>query len=171
MNREDLKNYKYNQIWIRDQTEYIETQKETINRLNSILSDMPKGSRVVYDSEIEKLAQLMDYFNELMDKVLEEKEKQKQIVEIINRIEFPYKNILLKHYIQGKKLVTVASEMRYNYEYTKKSNKIALIKFDEECKKDFPQKLLKDTIKKWYIYNSNCIWKIHESKVAKFLLF
>ena len=148
MNREDLKNYKYNQIWIRDQTEYIETQKETINRLNSILSDMPKGSRVVYDSEVEKLAQLMDYFNELMDKVLEEKEKQKQIVEIINRIEFHYKNILLKHYIQGKKLVTVASEMRYNYEYTKKSNKIALIKFDEECKKDFPQKLLKDTIKK-----------------------
>ena len=73
MNREDLKNYKYNQIWIKDQTEYIETQKETINRLNSILSDMPKGSRVVYDNEAEKLAQLMDYFNELMDKVLEEK--------------------------------------------------------------------------------------------------
>ena len=138
MNREDLKNYKYNQIWIKDQTEYIETQKETINKLNSILSDVPKGSRVVYDSEAEKLAQLMDYFNELMDKVLEEKEKQKQIVEIINKIEFPYKNILLKHYIQGKKLVTVASEMRYNYEYTKKSNKIALIKFEEECKKGFP---------------------------------
>ena len=146
MNREDLKNYKYNQIWIKDQTEYIETQKETINRLNSILSDMPKSSRVVHDDEAEKLAQLMDYFNELMDKILEEKEKQKQIVEIINRIEFPYKNILLKHYIQGKKLVTVASEMRYNYEYTKKSNRIALIKFEEECKKDFPQKLLKDTL-------------------------
>ena len=138
MNREDLKIYKYNQIWIKDQTEYIETQKETINRLNSVLSDMPKSSRVVHDDEAEKLAQLMDYFNELMDKILEEKEKQKQIVEIINRIEFPYKNILLKHYIQGKKLVTVASEMRYNYEYTKKSNRIALIKFEEECKKDFP---------------------------------
>lgn len=42
MNREDLKNYKYVQIWIKDQTEYIEAQKETINRLSSILSDMPK---------------------------------------------------------------------------------------------------------------------------------
>lgn len=41
-NREDLKRYKYNQMWIDDQVEYIETQKETINRLNSILSDMPK---------------------------------------------------------------------------------------------------------------------------------
>lgn len=42
LTREDLKNYKYVQIWIKDQTEYIETQKETINKLNSILSDMPK---------------------------------------------------------------------------------------------------------------------------------
>ena len=135
MNREDLKNYKYNQIWIKDQTEYIETQKENINRLNSILSDMPRGSKQVYDSEAEKLAKLMDQFNNLMDYVIEEKEKQKKIVEIVNRIEFPYKNILFKYYIQGKKLVTVASEMHYNYEYTKKISQIALIKFDEECKK------------------------------------
>lgn len=135
MNREDLKNYKYNQIWIKDQTEYIETQKETINRLSSILSDMPKGSRQVYDNEAEKLAKLMDQFNDLMDIVIEEKEKQKKIVEIVNKIEFPYKNILFKYYIQGKKLVTVASEMHYNYEYTKKISQIALIKFDEECKK------------------------------------
>ena len=135
MNREELKNYKYNQIWIKDQTEYIETQKETINRLSSILSDMPKGSRQVYDNEAEKLAKLMDQFNDLMDIVIEEKEKQKKIVEIVNKIEFPYKNILFKYYIQGKKLVTVASEMHYNYEYTKKISQIALIKFDEECKK------------------------------------
>ena len=42
MNREDLKNYKYNQIWINDHIEYVETQKETISKLNSALSDMPK---------------------------------------------------------------------------------------------------------------------------------
>ena len=42
MTREDLKDYKYNQIWIKDQIEYINMQKETINQLNSILSDMPK---------------------------------------------------------------------------------------------------------------------------------
>lgn len=135
MNREDLKKYKYNQIWIKDQTEYIEAQKETINRLNSILSDMPRGSKQVYDNEAEKLAKLIDQFNDLMDHVIEEKEKQKKIVEIVNKIEFPYKNILFKYYIQGKKLVTVASEMHYNYEYTKKISQIALIKFDEECKK------------------------------------
>lgn len=40
--RKDLKDYKYNQEWIKDQMEYLEEQGETINRLNSILSDMPK---------------------------------------------------------------------------------------------------------------------------------
>lgn len=131
MNRQDLKNYKYNQIWIKDQTEYIETQKETINRLNSILSDMPKGSRLVYDNEAEKLGNLMDKFNELMNVIIKEKENQKNIVEKINGIEFPYRNILFKVYIQGKSLVTVASEMNYSYERMKHMNGIALLKFDE----------------------------------------
>lgn len=131
MNRKDLKDYKYNQIWIEDQTEYIETQKETINKLNSTLSDMPKGSRVVYDNEVEKLAKLMDKFNELMDVVIEEKEKQKQIIESINKIEFPYRNILFKVYIQGKSLVTVASEMNYSYRDLCRKHGIALNKFDE----------------------------------------
>lgn len=131
MNRQDLKNYKYNQIWIKDQTEYIETQKETINRLNSILSDMPKGSRKVNDNEAEKLGNLMDKFNELMNVIIKEKENQKNIVEKINGIEFPYRNILFKVYIQGKSLVTVASEMNYSYERMKHMNGIALLKFDE----------------------------------------
>lgn len=131
MTREDLKNYKYNQIWIKDQMEYIESQKETINRLNSILSDMPKGSRIVYDTEAENIAKLEDCFKELMNKVVEEENKQKQIVDIVNSMEYPYKNILFKVYIQGKTLVTTASEMKYNYEYMKKVNGIALNKFDE----------------------------------------
>lgn len=136
MNREDLKNYRYNQIWIKDQIEYIEAQKETINRLTSILSDMPKGSRQVYDTEAEKLSKLEDSFRELMNIILEEEKKQKRIVEEVNDMEYPFKNILFKAYIQGKSLVTVASEMNYNYEYMKRMNGIALNKFDEIIKQD-----------------------------------
>ena len=131
MNRKDLKDYKYTQDWIKDQEEYIKSQMETVNRLNSILSDMPKGSRVVYDNEAEKLTSLMDKFNELMDIVIEEKEKQKAIIENINKIDFPYRNILFKVYIQGKTLVTVASEMNYSYERIKHMNRIALMEFDK----------------------------------------
>lgn len=134
MNREDLKNYKYDQIWIKDQTGYIEAQKETINRLNSVLSDMPKGSRQVYDNEAENLAKLMDIFDELMQKIIKEKELQNKIVEQVNKIEFPYRNILFKVYIQGKSLVKVASEMNYSYVQICRKHGIALNKFDETCK-------------------------------------
>ena len=134
MNRKDLKDYKYTQDWIKDQEEYIQNQMETVNRLNSILSDMPKGSRTVYDNEAEKLASLMDKFNELMDIVIEEKEKQKAIIENINKIDFPYRNILFKVYIQEKSLVTVASEMHYSYVQLCRKHGIALNKFDEICK-------------------------------------
>lgn len=131
MNREDLKNYKYTQMWIKDQIEYIETQKETINRLNSIISDMPRGSKVAYDTEAEKLSELMDKFDELMNTIIEEKKKQERIVEKVNKIEFPYRNILYKVYIQRKSLVTVASEMNYSYVHICREHGIALNKFDD----------------------------------------
>lgn len=73
----------------------------------------------------------MDMFNDLMSRVLEEEEKQKQIVEQVEKLEFPYKNVLYKVYIQGKSLVTTASEMNYSYERMKHMNGIALLKFDE----------------------------------------
>lgn len=76
----------------------------------------------------------MDKFNELMDLVLEEKEKQNLIVENINKIEYPYRNILFKVYIQGKSLVKVASEMNYSYVQICRKHGIALNKFDETCK-------------------------------------
>ena len=131
MNREDLKRYKYVQIWIKDRIEYIETQKSTINRLTSILSICRSGSRQVYDNEAEKIAKLMDCFNEMMDKVLEEEKKQKEIVEQVQRLEFPYSLILDKVYIQGKRLVKVADEMGYDYKHMCYKHKIALKKFDD----------------------------------------
>ena len=76
----------------------------------------------------------MDKFNEMMDIVLDEKKKQSKIIELIDKIEFPYKNILFKTYIQGKSLVTVASEMNYSYVQICRKHGIALNKFDEICK-------------------------------------
>ena len=42
MTREDLKNYKYNQEWIKGRLEYIEESKTSIVNVTTILSDMPK---------------------------------------------------------------------------------------------------------------------------------
>jgi DNA-directed RNA polymerase specialized sigma subunit len=116
MDRKDLKSFKNNQEWIKEQTEYIEQQKEQVNKLTSTLSDMPVGTREVQDSMAEKLSILMDNLDGLLSKILQEQTKQKKILEKIDKLEYPYKLILDKAYIMGKTLVTVASEMGYSYE-------------------------------------------------------
>jgi len=69
--------------------------------------------------------------NDILKVIVKEEKKQKQIIEQLDKVELPYRIILDKYYIQGKKLVTVASEMNYNYEYTKKMSQIALKKFEK----------------------------------------
>ena len=66
MTREDLKNYKYNQEWIKGRLEYIEEYKTSIVNITAVLSDMPKGSKEVQDSMAEKVAILLDNINELL---------------------------------------------------------------------------------------------------------
>lgn len=131
MNRQDLKQYKYTQEWIKDRTEYIEQYKSTIDNISQVLSDMPKGSPKVYDKFAEKLAALEDFINQLLDVINRENKKQLQILQQLDKVEQPYRLILEKAYIQGKTLVTVASEMHYTYDYVKHMNGEALNRFDE----------------------------------------
>lgn len=131
MNRKDLKDYKHNQEWIKGRLEYITEYESTINKLTSTLSDIPKGSKSIYDSEAEKIAKLQDNVKDLLLYINEEQEKQKLILEQLNRVDQPYKVILEKIYICGKSIVTVASEMNYEYKYMCKQHGIALNKFDE----------------------------------------
>lgn len=131
MTRDDLKEYKYNQEWIKGRLEYIEEYRTSITNITSILSDMPKGSREVQDSMAEKVAILLDNVNELMAKIVKEQEKQRKILEQLDKVPQPYKLILEKMYIQGKSLVVVASEMNYTYKYVINMHGTALNKFDE----------------------------------------
>ena len=135
MTREDLKDYKHNQEWIKERLEYIEELKTNITNITTTLSDMPKGSRKTEDSMAEKIVILVDSLDEILGKIVEADKKQKQILEQLDNLEQPYKLILEKTYIQGKLLVTVASEMGYDYKYMCKMNGIALNKFEEHDKK------------------------------------
>lgn len=135
MTREELKNYKYNQKWIKDRLEYIEEYKASIENITSVLSDMPKGSKEVQDSMAEKIAILLDNINELLERIVREQKNQKQILNQLDKVEQPYKLILEKVYIQGKTLVTTASEMDYDYKHICKMNGIALKIFEQHDKK------------------------------------
>ena len=130
MTREDLKLYKINQDWIKGRMEYIEEYKTSITKITTVLSDMPKGSKEVQDSMADKIAELLDMVNTLSEEMLQQSRKQYNILKQLNRVEQPYRIILEKIYIQGKKLVDVASEMGYDYKYMCKMNGNALNKFD-----------------------------------------
>ena len=79
----------------------------------------------------EKIAILIDSTNELMQKVIDADKKQKKILEQLDKVEQPYKLILEKAYIQGKTLVTIASEMGYSYVDICRKHGTALKKFDD----------------------------------------
>ena len=131
MTREDLKNYRNSEDWIKGRIEYIKEYQESITSIQNILSDMPKSKSPYQDKIAEKLATLYEYVDEVLDKVLIQQDQQVKLLNLIGKIEYPYKLILEKEFIQGKTLVTVASEMGYSYERMKHMNGIALLKFDE----------------------------------------
>ena len=74
---------------------------------------------------------MIDNINVLIEKIHIESEKQKRILEQLDRVEQPYRLILDKVYIQGKPLVTVASEMNYSYREIKRKHNKALEKFEK----------------------------------------
>ena len=131
MTREDLKDYKHNQEWIKGRLEYIEEYKTSITNITSVISDMPRGSKEVQDSMAEKVVTLLDNIEELLARIIKEQEKQKLILEQLDKVEQPYKLILEKVYIQGKSLVVVAGEMGYSYRDMCRKNGIALNKFEK----------------------------------------
>lgn len=78
---------------------------------------------------------MIDSTSDLLNRIAKEDNKQKQILEQLDKVEQPYRLILENVYIQGKTLVTTASEMNYDYKHICKMNGIALNKFDEHDKK------------------------------------
>ena len=73
---------------------------------------------------------MLDNIDFIMDKVVQQSNKQKAILEQLEKVEQPYRNILEAVYIQGKTLVTVASEWDYSYIHICREHGIALNKFD-----------------------------------------
>lgn len=136
MNREDLnrskqelKDYIYNKRWIEERIEDIKERRSLLDKITTTLSDMPKGSPKVQDTNIESLVKIMDDTVEIEKYIKDLKERQIQIENKIDKIEQPYKNILYFRYIKGYNLTEVSGEIEEEYDYTRKLHGIALIKY------------------------------------------
>ena len=134
MNRKDLKDYKNNQECIKSRIEHIQEFKTQLTNITGVITDMPGGSKKVNDNMAEKLAELIKLQDDYIDEVLKHNKKQKEILNQLDNVKQPYRLILDKIYIQGKDLVTVASEMKYDYKYICKQHGIALNEFEKHDK-------------------------------------
>lgn len=128
--KDELKAYIYTQQFIKEQLEKIEERKVLLTKITSTLSGMPKGTPDNASLQ-EKIAEFLDLTKDLEKTIEQWQEKQCTIEAKINKMEQPYALILYKIYIQGKKLVTVASEMNYNYDHMCRMHGIALKKYEE----------------------------------------
>lgn len=135
MNRQDLINFNISQKWKKARIEFYENQIETITRVVQVLSDMPKGSRKIYDDEAEKLTELIDKIGELEKEVedsviLEETKLRKQLLLLE-----PKHGLLLYHYyIIGDSIKYISNEiLHYELKYTYTLKDEALDEFDKIC--------------------------------------
>ena len=126
MNREDLKNYKYNKNWIKRQLEKYEEQKSIVYNITQNLDGMPKAkNKINYGLE-----NLMDQYDEIIKILEEDQKKQNEIILQIRKLEEPYRTILTDKYILGMSLDEISVEIGYAYENVCRMHGSALNKFD-----------------------------------------
>lgn len=127
-----LINFSINQKWRTARIKFLEEQIETIGRLNSVLSDMPKGSRKVQDSEAESLVKLLDQIKQLKTEIEEESvNTENEIKKQLEQLEPKHGLLLYHHYILGDSIKYIAKEvLHYKEKYVYDLKKEALKKFD-----------------------------------------
>lgn len=127
MNREDLKNYKYNQNWIKRQLENYEEQKTIVYNITQSLDGMPKAK----NKPNYGLENLMDQYDKILKILEKDQERQNEILLQIRKIEEPYRTILTDKYILGMSLEEISVEIGYAYENVCRMHGTALNKFDD----------------------------------------
>lgn len=127
MTREDLKKYRHAQNWINRQLERYEEQRTMVLNITSSLDGMPKAKNKTNYS----LENLLDSYNELINILKQDQEKQNKIILQIREVEEPYRTILTDKYILGMSLEEISVDIAYSYDRTCKMHGVALNKFDE----------------------------------------
>lgn len=126
MNRQDLKDYRYNQEWISRQLERYEEQKTAALNINQKIDSMPKAK----NKNNYALENLMDKYDSIIELLNKDQEKQNKILEQLRLVEEPYRTILSSKYIEGKSLEEISVDIHYAYENVCRMHGMALNKFD-----------------------------------------
>lgn len=127
MTRENLKTYKYSQKWINEQLQRYEEQRTMVMNISQKLDGMPKAQ----NKESYVLEELMDQYNELINILKQDQQKQNEIIKQLRLVDEPYRTILTEKYINDRSLEEISVIIHYSYDRTCKMHGTALIRFDE----------------------------------------
>lgn len=133
MNRDDLKNYKYDKQWTDEQLKKYNEMLNSAIKITSTINGLPKAkNKTNYHIE-----EILDNLNKILAIV---KEDEKKCIEILKQLRKmknkQYRNVLYYRYIKGMSLEKIADLIGYNYYDTCKFNGKALNEFDELGKND-----------------------------------
>lgn len=126
ISKEELENFKENQDYINDQKKRIEEQMENLQKITATFNDMPKVQSQIYDKMAENLTKVLDIQNQVLESILRQEHKLIEILKEIDKLEPKYRNVIYKHYVEGKDLYLVSREMCYGYEWICRLNGQAL---------------------------------------------
>ena len=111
MNRQDLKYYRYNQLWIKQQLDKYEEQKAMVLNISPKLDDLPHAK----NKSNYMLEDLLDKYDEILEILKKDQEKQNQIILQLRKLEEPYRIILTDKYILGMSLSDISANINYSY--------------------------------------------------------
>ena len=142
MNRDDLKELKHSQAWVKEQIDKYKEQREQVYGLSQYFDGMPKPQ----NKPSYALENLIDSYDELLNILAKEQRKVNEVLKQINKLDPLYKVILTKRYLYGENFETISTEIHYDYYNTCKLHGKALNEFDKldnpaNFDQDLPKKI------------------------------
>jgi DNA-directed RNA polymerase specialized sigma subunit len=126
--KKELNAYKHNKRLLEKMDEEIEEYRNKATSCTSVLSDMPKGTGI-HDKVAQYASIIADIEAEKMEQRILLEKSRKDIEDIINKIEQPYRNILYFRYIKEETLEEIACDIGYNYRHLCRMHEKALLEF------------------------------------------
>lgn len=128
MNREDLKNYRYDKKWVDAQLDKYQEMYDRVTSMTSQITGMPKAK----DKPNDSLEKLIDLFAELVEIIKKDEQKCINIINNLDQMENKlYRNVLYYRYIENKSFEEISSLVNYDYYNTCKIHGRALNEFDK----------------------------------------
>lgn len=104
-------------------------------KVTAVMEDAPARSNKVSDKVGENAIKLADLSREWQTKWLEAEEERLNIITLINKVDEPYRIILLERYIHEKNFEEISVELKYSYAWTTHLHGEALEEIEKIIKK------------------------------------